>query len=87
MGDGQGSLKVGLLHFGAVEIRNLESKLRLEARHVFFTYVKAEVYGGSAEGDLTFDLLGKNANFETNARLSGINVAQLLAAFPHGGDG
>jgi uncharacterized protein involved in outer membrane biogenesis len=82
--DGQGSLKAGLLRFGSVEVRNLESKLRLEARHVFFTDVKAEVYGGSAAGDLTFDLLGKNATFKTNARLSGINVAQLLAAFPHG---
>src|ERR1700686_757640 len=60
--DGQGSLKAGLLRFGAVEARNLESKLRLEARRVFFTEVKAEVYGGSAAGDLTFELLGKNVN-------------------------
>jgi uncharacterized protein involved in outer membrane biogenesis len=83
--DGQGSLKTGLLRFGSVEVRNLESKMRLEARHVFFTDVKAEVYGGSAAGDLTFDLSGKNMNFRTNVRLSGINVAQLLAAFPNGG--
>jgi uncharacterized protein involved in outer membrane biogenesis len=83
--DGQGTLKAGLLRFGSVEVRSLESKLRLEARHVFFTDVKAKLYGGSAAGDLTFDLLGKNVNFKTNARLSGINVAQLLAAFPSGG--
>jgi uncharacterized protein involved in outer membrane biogenesis len=83
--DGQGSLQTGLLRFGAVEVRNLDSKMRLQARRVFFTDVKAEVYGGSAAGDLTFDLSGKNVNFKTNARLSGINVAQLLAAFPSGG--
>src|ERR1700730_3716194 len=83
--DSQGSLKARLLRFGSVEARNLESKLRLEARRVFFTEVKAEVYGGSAAGDLTFELLGKNVNFKTNARLDGINVAQLLAAFPNGG--
>jgi uncharacterized protein involved in outer membrane biogenesis len=83
--DGQGTVKAGLLRFGSVEARDLESKLRLEARHVFFTEVKAELYGGSAAGDLTFDLLGKNVNFKTNARLNGINVAQLLAAFPNGG--
>src|ERR1700675_1388272 len=35
--DGQGRLKVGLLPFGAVEIRNLDSKLRWEPRRVFFT--------------------------------------------------
>jgi len=83
--NGQGSVKVGLLRFGSVEARNLVSKLRLEAKHVFFTEVKAELYGGSAAGDLNFDLSGKNVKFKTNARLNGINVAQLLAAFPNGG--
>jgi len=83
--DGEGRVKAGLLRFGVVEVRNLESKLRLEARHVFFTDIKGEVYGGSAVGDLTFDLSGKNVNFKTNVRLSGTNVAQLLAAFPNGG--
>jgi uncharacterized protein involved in outer membrane biogenesis len=83
--DGQGSLKAGLLRFGAVEARNLSSNLRLGSRRVFFTDVKAEVYGGSAVGGLSFDLSAKNASFKTNARLSGINVAQLLAAFPNGG--
>ena len=83
--DGQGSLKAGLLRFGAIEARNLDSKLRMEARHVFFTDVKAEVYGGRAVGELSFDLSEKKASFKTDARLSGINVAQLLAAFPNGG--
>ena len=83
--DGQGRLKAGLLQFGAVEVKNLDSKLRLEARHAFFTDVKAEVYGGSAAGDLSFDLSGKNASFKTNVRLNGINVAHLLAAFPNAG--
>lgn len=83
--DGQGSLKAGLLRFGSVEARNLDSKLRLESRHVFFSDIKAEVYGGSAVGGLTFDLSKNNVDFKSNARLSGINVAQLLAAFPNGG--
>ncbi len=83
--DGQGSLKAGLLRLGAVEARTLNSKVRLESRHVFFTEVKAEVYGGIAVGGLSFDLSAKNASFETNAQVSGINLAQLLAAFPNGG--
>jgi uncharacterized protein involved in outer membrane biogenesis len=83
--DGQGSLKADLLRFGSIEARNLESAVRLEARHVFFSDVKAEVYGGSAAGDLTFDFLKKNVGFKANARLNGVNVAQLLAAFPNGG--
>jgi uncharacterized protein involved in outer membrane biogenesis len=83
--DGQGQLKASILQFGSVEARNLESTVRLEARHVFITEVKAEVYGGRAVGDLTFDFLGKNVTFKANARLSGVNMAQLLAAFPNGG--
>jgi uncharacterized protein involved in outer membrane biogenesis len=83
--DGQGRLKAGLLRFGWVEARNLDSKLLFQARHIVFMDVKAELYGGSAAGDLTFDLSAKNASFKTNARVSGINVAQLLAAFPNGG--
>jgi uncharacterized protein involved in outer membrane biogenesis len=83
--DGQGRLKAGLLRFGWVEARNLDSKLLFQARHIFFMDVKAELYGGNAAGDLTFDLSAKNASFKTNARVSGVNVAQLLAAFPNGG--
>jgi uncharacterized protein involved in outer membrane biogenesis len=83
--DGQGSLKAGLLRFGSVEARNVESKLLLESRHVSFVDLKAEIYGGKAAGELSFDLSGKNASFKTKARFSGINVAQLLAAFPNGG--
>jgi uncharacterized protein involved in outer membrane biogenesis len=83
--DGQGRLQAGLVRFGSVEVRNLDSKLRLEARRSFFTDVRAEVYGGSAAGDLSFDLSGKNLNFKTSAQLRGINVARLLAAFPNGG--
>ncbi len=83
--DGQGDLQADLLRFGAVEARNLKSKLRLESRHVFFTDVKADVYAGRAVGELSFDLSAKNVSFKTDARLSGINLAQLLAAFPNGG--
>jgi uncharacterized protein involved in outer membrane biogenesis len=83
--DGLGSLKAGLLRFGSVEVRNMESKLLFQARHISFMDVKAELYGGNAAGDLTFDLSGKDTSFKANARLSGVNVAQLLAAFPNGG--
>jgi uncharacterized protein involved in outer membrane biogenesis len=83
--DGEGNLKADLLRFGSVEARNLTSKLRFESRHVYFEDVKATLYGGSATGDLSFDLSGKNASFKTNAQMRGINLAQLLAAFPNGG--
>ena len=83
--DGRGSLKAEVLRFGSVEARNLESKLLLESRRVSFGDVKAELYGGETAGELSFDLSGKVTSFMTSARFSGVNVAQLLAAFPNGG--
>jgi len=83
--DGQGSLTADLLRFGSMEARNMVSKLLLESRHVSFVNVKAEIYGGKAAGELSFNLSGKNASFTSGARFSGINVAQLLAAFANGG--
>ena len=83
--DGQGSLKASLVRFGSVEARNLESKLSLGSRRVSFQDLRAEIYGGKATGELSFDLSGKTTSFKTSARFSGVNVAQLLAAFPNGG--
>jgi hypothetical protein len=57
--DGRGSLKAELVRFGAVEARNLESKLLLESRRVSFGDVKAEIYGGKVTGELSFDLKAK----------------------------
>jgi uncharacterized protein involved in outer membrane biogenesis len=83
--DGQGTLKAAILRLGWVETRNLDSTVRLDSRHVLFQQVKADIYDGSATGSLSFDLSGKNARFETSGRASGVNVAELVAAFPHGG--
>jgi uncharacterized protein involved in outer membrane biogenesis len=82
--DGQGSLKAGRLSFGTVEAKNLNSRFQLASRQAFFTDVKAEVYGGSTAGALSFDLSGKNAAFKTNVRFSGISMTHLLAPFQNG---
>ena len=81
--DGEGTIKAGLLRFGSIDAKNLNSNIRLQARQVLFTDVKAEVYGGNATGELSIRLSGKNASFKTDARMKGIDVAHLLAAFPN----
>jgi len=79
--DGQGYLKAGRLRFGSIEATGVNSKLRLQARQVFFTEVRAKLYGGNATGSLSFKLSGKNASFKTSARITGIDMDDLLAAF------
>ena len=79
--NGQGNWKAARLRFGAVETTNVNSKFRLESRAVFFTDLKAGAYGGKTSGELSVSLAKKNASFKADARMSGINMAHLLAAF------
>lgn len=80
--DGQGTFKAALVRFGSIEGKNLTSNVRLQAREVVFTNVKAKTYGGTATGELSIKLSGKNASFKTDAHIRGVDVAHLLTAFP-----
>lgn len=77
----QGDMKADSLRFGAIEATNVHSKLRMQAREIAFSDVKAKLYGGNAAGDLSFRLSGKNPSFKTNAQVRRIDVDHLLAAF------
>lgn len=81
--NGEGTMQAGLLRFGSIDAKNLNSNIRLQARQVLFTNVKAEVYGGNATGELSIRLSGKNASFKTDVRIKEIDVAHLLTAFPN----
>jgi uncharacterized protein involved in outer membrane biogenesis len=80
----QGDLKADFLRFGAIQATNVQSKLRLMAKQVFFADSSLEAYGGRSTGNLSFNLAGRNASFSANAQMSGVDVAHLLAEFPHG---
>jgi uncharacterized protein involved in outer membrane biogenesis len=79
--NGLGNWTASRLRFGAVETTNVKSKFRLESREVFFTDLKADAYSGKATGDFSVSLAKKNASFKADARIGGIDMAQLLAAF------
>lgn len=83
--NGSGTLKAGRLKFGAVIATDLNSKVLLQARRASVTNATAIVYGGSAEGDIAFDLSGKNPALTLNAQFKKINAAHLIASFPDGG--
>ena len=79
--NGQGNWKAARLRFGAVETTDVDAKFRLESREVFFTNLKADIYGGKASGNFSISLAKTNASFKTDVRVTGINTAHLLAAF------
>ena len=80
----QGDVRADSLRFGSVQATSVKSKLRLRAMQVFFTDASPEAYGGCGTGDLSFSMAGRNASFSANAQMSGLDVAHLLTAFPHG---
>ena len=80
----QGVLRADSLRLGAIEVTGVKSKLRLLTKQVFFDSVSVEADRGRATGDLAFNLSGGKAHFSTNVRLSGLDVARLLNAFPEG---
>ncbi|HEV2112635.1 MAG TPA: AsmA family protein [Terriglobales bacterium] len=80
----QGNLKADSLRLGSIEVTRVRSKLRLLTKQVFFDGVNVEADRGRATGELSFNLSGGKAHFSTNVRLSGLDVARLLEAFPEG---
>jgi hypothetical protein len=70
------------LHIMNLVVTNVQSKLRLFPKQVFFDGLDFKCYDGHAVGNLSFSLAGQNPHYNTNTKLDGVNVAKLLDAFP-----
>ncbi len=79
--NGQGTWKASRLRFDAVETTNVDSTFRLESKEIFFTSLSADAYSGKTTGDFSVSLAKGTATFKAEARINGINMGQLLAAF------
>jgi uncharacterized protein involved in outer membrane biogenesis len=79
--NGQGNWKAARLRFAAVDTTSVEAKFRLESRAVFFTDLKADIYGGKATGDFSISLAKSTPTFKADSQVHAINTARLLAAF------
>jgi uncharacterized protein involved in outer membrane biogenesis len=79
--NGQGSWTAQRLRFGAVVATDVHSKFHLQSREIFFTEMAAKVYGGKGTGNFSVSLAKRTPSFKADARMSGINVAGLLASF------
>jgi uncharacterized protein involved in outer membrane biogenesis len=80
----EGTLKMDSLHVMNLVVTNVKTTLRLFPKQVFFDDLEFKCYDGRALGNLSFALAGANPRYSTQAKLSGVNVAKLLDAFPDG---
>lgn len=78
----RGNLTAKSLRFGNLAVTSVKTKLRLYPKQVFLDDLNFDLYDGHAAGELDFDFAGRNPRYNTSARLSGVNMAKLLDAFP-----
>jgi len=78
----QGTLKAGSFRFNSLRATSVKSKLRLYATEVFVDDLSLNFYGGEAKGNLSFNFAGKNMTYGSDIRVSGVDMAKLLAEFP-----
>jgi uncharacterized protein involved in outer membrane biogenesis len=83
--NGQGTWQASRLRFGAVETTNVHSTVRLESWKVSIADVNASAYSGTITGAFSLSVATKNASVTADTRMSGINLASLLAAFQEQG--
>jgi uncharacterized protein involved in outer membrane biogenesis len=79
--NGQGTWQAGRLRFGAVATTKVHSTIRLESWMVSIADVSANAYSGTITGAFSLSLAEKNARVTADTRMSGIDLAALLAAF------
>jgi AsmA protein len=80
----QGDLRAKSLRFGHMQLTGVRTKLRLFPQRIHFDDLNFGLYGGHASGGLSFNFGGRRPRYSTQARMSGVNVARLLEAFPDG---
>ena len=79
-----GSLTVGTVIFGRIQLREIHSQVQIEPAQFTFKNFAAKTYRGKAAGDFSFDFSGIQTRFDTDLRVSGVGINYLLAEFEAG---
>jgi uncharacterized protein involved in outer membrane biogenesis len=78
----QGTVSADALQFGDVDVTKLKSQVRLYPKQVFVDNLDLKCYGGTVKGNLSLNFAGASLAYAVDAQLKGVNVAELLNAFP-----
>src|SRR5208282_3520504 len=78
----EGTVTMDSLHIMNLVLTQVKTNLRLFPQQVFLDALDLKCYDGHAAGNLSFSLAGQNPHYNTEAKLDGVNVAELLDAFP-----
>ncbi len=77
-----GTLAADSMRFGAFAVSSVATRIRLFPRQVSLDDLNFGLYQGDASGGLSFDFSGRDPSYAVAARLTGVDIAGLLQAFP-----
>ena len=78
----EGPFEIDALRVMNITVTHVKSRLRLFPKQVLLDPLAFKCYDGGAGGDLSFAFEGPHPRYTTHAKLSSVNVAKLLDAFP-----
>lgn len=75
-----GTFTLGAAHAAGLDFTNLSVTVDMKDKVTHLHPLEAQLYGGRFSGDLTYDVRGAIPAISMDEHLSGVDVAQLLAA-------
>lgn len=78
----KGEFRAGALQFGQLQATSVRTRLRLFPKEIFLDDLSFNLADGRTTGNLSFNFAGRNARYAVDAKMSGVNVAKMLEAFP-----
>jgi len=78
----EGTFEVNALQVSNLSMTKVKSNLRLFSDQVLLDGLEFRCYDGGGGGDVAFAFGSRSTGYRTQAKLSGINIAKLLDAFP-----
>jgi hypothetical protein len=75
-----GDLSVARIKYNKAEMNNLSAKLRLRGKILFLNALKAQVFGGKAEGVMALNI-GKNVDYELNLDFIDLDMDRFIRDF------
>jgi uncharacterized protein involved in outer membrane biogenesis len=79
----QGTIKADMARFQKLVASSVKANVRLYAKQVLVDNLSFDVCSGHANGNLTLNFAGPSLKYATDARLTGVDMARLLDAFPN----
>ena len=78
--DANGTFSIGRARIAGMDLTNVQMTLQSKDGIIHLNPLKAQLYGGQYDGDVTYDASGKVPGVKLDQRMNGIDVAKLLKA-------